>query len=54
VTQSGPLPQGEPLPKNGPGAVNAVFRAYRYGPDYSGLAGRDLTAGDYIEKPAGS
>ncbi len=25
------------------GFGNAVFRVYRYGPDYPGLAGRDLT-----------
>ena len=53
VTQGGPLTQGEPLPKNGPGASNPVFRAYRFAPDYAGLAGHDLTPGDYIEKPAG-
>ena len=28
---------------------NAVFRAYKYGPDYPGLAGKDLTQGSTIE-----
>ena len=29
--------------------MNAVFRVYRYGPDYPGLAGRDLTPGLPVE-----
>jgi hypothetical protein len=28
----------------------AIFRAYRYGPDYSGLAGKDLTPGATIDQ----
>lgn len=28
---------------------NGTFRAYRYGPDYPGLAGRDLTPGEPVE-----
>jgi hypothetical protein len=27
-----------------------LFRAYRYGPDYPGLAGKDLTQGKTIEQ----
>ena len=29
--------------------MNGVFRVYRYGPDYPGLAGRDLTPGKPVE-----
>ncbi len=32
----------------------AVFRAYRYTPDYPGLAGKDLTPGRTLNDPAGS
>ena len=28
---------------------NSTFRAYRYAPDYPGLAGRDLTPGPVVE-----
>lgn len=31
--------------------MNMVFRAYRYAPDFSGFAGRNLTAGAPIEGP---
>ena len=48
VVNTGPMEQGEPLP-TGRNPSNAVFRAYRYDADYAGLAGRDLTPGDYIE-----
>jgi hypothetical protein len=50
VTNNGPLTQGDPIPtsQNG-GQPNQVFRAYRYGPDYAGLADKDLTPGDPIE-----
>jgi hypothetical protein len=34
----------------GPGRPNSVFRAYRYRPDYPGLAGKDLTPGTTIEQ----
>jgi hypothetical protein len=44
--------QGQPIPTGKEAATNSVFRAYRYTADYSGLAGKELTAGDYIEKPA--
>jgi hypothetical protein len=40
----------------GPGGGQPVFRAYRYSPDYPGLASKDLTPGKMIEalesKPA--
>ena len=43
TSQFGPNTQGnEPL-------ENGTFRAYRYGPDYPGLAGRDLTPGEPVE-----
>lgn len=32
------------------GGNNAVFRAYRYAPDYPGLAGKDLTPGKTVEQ----
>jgi hypothetical protein len=32
----------------GPGAGGAMFRAYRYAPNYAGLAGRDLTPGQSL------
>jgi len=35
-------------PPGGPEQGTPIFRAYRYGPDYSGLAGRDLTPGKPI------
>ena len=54
---SGILRQGQRPPINQqirglkiPGVfTNLVFRAYRYGPEFSGFAGRDLTAGAPIE-----
>jgi len=36
--------------KGGPGGGGSVFRVYRYGPDYPGLAGRDLTPGKTVEE----
>jgi len=43
VDGDGPVEQGtSPI-------QNPVFRAWRYAPDYPGLAGRDLTPGDPIE-----
>jgi hypothetical protein len=35
----------------GPGGA-PVFRAYRYGPDFPGLAGKDLTPGKTVEELA--
>jgi hypothetical protein len=43
----GPGPPGFGGP--GPGG-NSLFRAYRYGPTYPGLAGRTLTAGPTVEE----
>ena len=40
----GPVTQGDPIR---PG--HSMFRAYRYAPDYQGLAGRDLTPGGPLE-----
>ena len=52
VTHMGPLVQGDSIPTL-PGfpwrQFNAVFRAYRYAPDYAGLQGRDLTPKGLIE-----
>src|SRR5204863_10068517 len=33
----------------GPRGGGSLFRAYRYAPDYPGLAGKELTPGDTIE-----
>ena len=52
VDGRGPLIQGRPVPEDGRGRTNTVFRAYRYAPDYPGLEGKDLTPGDYLEQPA--
>ena len=50
VTAEGPLTQGASIPAFGPFAqANLVFRAYRYAPDFPGLAGQDLTPGGAIE-----
>jgi hypothetical protein len=44
------LLQGGPDGQFGPAGGGSMFRAYRYGPDYAGLAGKDLTPGKTIEK----
>ena len=50
IVEEGPLTQGDFIATDGFGAgLNRVFRAYRYAPDYLGLAGRDLTPGGPIE-----
>ncbi len=49
VISTGPMTQGETIPATTRGTANNLFRATRYGPDYPGLAGRDLTPGDPIE-----
>ena len=50
IVEAGPLTQGDPIPKNAIGfSGNDVYRAYRYAPDYPGLAGRDLTPGGPLE-----
>ncbi len=55
VIDTGPLAQGQEVPEAPEGTaqgqmMNAVFKARRYSPDYPGLAGRDLTPGDTIER----
>ena len=37
--------QGDPVP----GIIDGIFRCLRYGPDFAGLAGRDLTPGSQLE-----
>ena len=52
VTSQGPLVQGDPIPLTGsrvPAHTNQVFRAIRYGPDYAGLQGKDLTPKSSLE-----
>ena len=52
VVRTGPLAQGEAIPLDPARAgelMNAVFRVYRYGAEYAGLAGRDLTPGLPVE-----
>ncbi len=54
VIDTGPLAQGEEVPEGPEGTaqgqmMNAVFKIHRYGPDYPGLAGKDLTPGDTLE-----
>ena len=36
------------VPPGGPGRGTPIFRAYRYGSDYPGLAGKDLAPGKPI------
>jgi hypothetical protein len=47
-------PGGPGGPPGGPGGAppgeNPVFRAYRYGPDFPGLAGKDLKPGKTVEE----
>ncbi len=49
VTNEGPLTQGDPVPVVNGRNTNLVYRATRYGPDYPGLANKDLTPGDPVE-----
>ena len=53
VVVSGPLTQGATIPGFGPPSAmrlqNAIFRAWRYAPDFTGLANRDLTPKGPIE-----
>jgi len=48
----GPTGRGRPGGPGGFGGMggSATFRAYRYGPDYPGLAGKDMTPGKTIEE----
>ena len=48
-TSTGPVTQGDPIPRDEVSWGNAVFKVYRYAPDYPGLQGKDLTPGDPIE-----
>ncbi len=53
VVKTGPLTSTGVIPPDSAKAgqfMNEVFRVYRYGADYAGLAGRDLTSGTVIEK----
>ncbi|MCP4710083.1 MAG: arylsulfotransferase (ASST), partial [Planctomycetes bacterium] len=49
VTASGILTQGDEIPTTGNGQTNRVFRVARYGLNYAGFEGHDLTPGDPIE-----
>ena len=52
VVRAGPLAQGEAIPPFSPGnerQQNTLFRAYRYGVDYPGLTGKDLSPKGLIE-----
>ena len=53
VTMAGPLSQGDPIPPFGPpGSIrqqNGVFRALRYGVNFSGFSDKDLTPVGPIE-----
>ncbi|MEM6273314.1 MAG: aryl-sulfate sulfotransferase [Bacteroidota bacterium] len=50
VDDMGRIAQGD-VPSAGPSGTlnNRTFRVYRYDPDYTGLAGRDLTPGAVLE-----
>ena len=53
VVRTGPLTQGAPIPPFSEGnerLQTAVYRSYRYAPDYPGLAGKDLTPKGTIEQ----
>ena len=52
VVRAGPLVQGDTIPRFSPGnerQQNSLFRSYRYGVDYPGLAGKDLSPKGFIE-----
>ncbi len=49
IVAEGPLTQGDPIQTVGFAGRRAVYRSYRYAPDYPGLAGRDLTPGGPLE-----
>lgn len=50
VTDSGSLGRDDPIPSSQAGQTNQVFKIRRYGLDYPGLIGRDLTPGEVIEQ----
>ncbi|MEQ9426080.1 MAG: aryl-sulfate sulfotransferase [Cyclobacteriaceae bacterium] len=49
VINTGPLNQGDTIPKLNGRNANIVFRTLRYSEDYSGFDGLDLTAGVEVE-----
>lgn len=51
-TRGGPpgFGRGGPPGFGGPAGGQPVFRAYRYGPEYPGLVGKDLTPGKTVEE----
>ena len=53
VVLNGPLTQGDAIPDDPAREgekMNAVFRIYKYPPEYGAFTGRTLTPGDYVEK----
>jgi hypothetical protein len=50
IIRTGPLYQGDPIPPFLRGQDNRVFKCHRYAPDYPGLAGKDLTPGNPLER----
>jgi hypothetical protein len=53
VQKTGPMTQGttpDPDPARLDETMNSVFRVYKYPLDYAAFSGKDLTAGDYVEK----
>lgn len=51
VTDERVLAQDETVPDGRVGKANLLFRAYRYAPDYPGLAGKSLIARGPVENP---
>ena len=49
MKKMGRPPKGMPM-LGGGGLGRTIFKAYRYGPDYPGLADKDLTPGKTIEQ----
>ena len=47
------IPDRLGTPSGGPAAGVPIFRAYRYAPDYRGLAGKELSRGKMLEGPEG-
>lgn len=45
-------PGGPPGPGGGPGGPGGIFRSYRYGADFAGFAGKDLTPGELLSEVA--
>jgi hypothetical protein len=51
ATEIGIMKQGQVIPPGVGGDGNMSFRAYRYAPDYPGLAGQNLTPGACLVAP---